>query len=235
MDFLDITVTRFTFDLDCLNWDIKGISNIIKGKWGSADFSEIIATIAMNLILNGDYNVIAIDKCLPEVPRINGDSAAGVPDVIMENEIGKIILSVKRFKQYPNQDMYDMAVRILTKSFKNVKEYLDLIDIPGDRYIVILVDNKISAKILNDVYYKLLGEGKILTEEGNKEGENNLTQLRVILIDAEDEIKRLIFHYKREDLTKINDLFIEEEELDISWLQISTSIDDLMLDRLFAL
>ena len=134
----------------------------------------------MNLILNGDYNVIAIDKCLPEVPRINGDSAAGVPDVIMENEIGKIILSVKRFKQYPNQDMYDMAVRILTKSFKNVKEYLDLIDIPGDRYIVILVDNKISAKILNDVYYKLLGEGKILTEEGNKEGENNLTQLRVI-------------------------------------------------------
>ena len=235
MDFLDITVTRFTFDLDCLNWDIKGISNIIKGKWGSADFSEIIATIAMNLILNGDYNVIAIDKCLPEVPRINGDSAAGVPDVIMENEIGKIILSVKRFKQYPNQDMYDMAVRILTKSFKNVKEYLDLIDIPGDRYIVILVDNKISAKILNDVYYKLLGEGKILTEEGNKEGENNLTQLRVILIDAEDEIKRLIFHYKREDINKINDLFIEEEELDISWLQISTSIDDLMLDRLFAL
>lgn len=233
LDFLDITVIRFTFDLECLKWDIQGMSNIIKGEWGSADFSEIMATVAMNLYLNGNYKVIAIDKCLPILPRGDGNWAAGVPDVIMENEVGKVILSVKRFKNYQKQNLYEMANRILTKSFKSTKEYLDIIDIQGDRYIVILVDDHLSAKILNDVYYNLLGKGCIKDSE--------TIHLRVIIIDANEEIKRLIFHYKRQDVNKISDLFIQSldntfiDDLDMSWLQISTCIDDLMIDTLFAL
>lgn len=198
--------------LRTLSFSTDGLFRIVSGPVSSSDFSEMFVGSVLSCIY-GKLSIAGIDKTLPRAMRSTTNQASGVPDLYMvargapgdnvaaSADKGRFIVSVKRFFVYDDRiHRVRLAQAILKKAFAGMQEYLEIVPLPGERIVIVLVAEVSDARILNSVFAEFFPDVKV--------------GLYIIVITERGELHRLVFRYTADDAAMIKEMFEGRTNLD---------------------